>query len=129
MALNRDPRVLGLIFAGGVAGTSLRAGLQAAFAQATWPWTTMCINVGGALALGLLLELLAGRGPDEGWRRNLRLTLGTGLLGSFTTYSALADEVVTAEPRWLGAAYGLTSVTLGIGAAAAGMWCGKRVQR
>ncbi len=37
--------------------------------------------------LGALLESLARRGPDEGRRRAIRLLVGTGGLGGFTTYS------------------------------------------
>ena len=47
-----------------------------------------------AIALGLLLEVLASRGADHGWRRLARLHFGTGFLGAFTTYSAFAVDAV-----------------------------------
>nr|WP_241732239.1 CrcB family protein [Galbitalea soli] len=74
------------------------------------------INLLGALALGVLLEALVRSGPDEGRRRAIRLFVGTGVLGGFTTYSTLA--VTTAgllgEGRAaVGLGYALGSVILG----------------
>jgi CrcB protein len=57
-----------------------------------WPLATLMVNLAGALALGALLETLARRGADVGPRRLVRLTVGTGFLGAFTTYSALAVD-------------------------------------
>ena len=48
------------------------------------------VNLFGAFLLGVLLEALVLRGDDSGVRRRLRLMLGTGLLGGFTTYSTFA---------------------------------------
>ena len=39
-----------------------------------------------------LLMILAGPVLDERWSRRVRLGLGTGALGGFTTYSSLADD-------------------------------------
>ena len=50
------------------------------------------INVSGALALGVLLEALLRSGPEDDRRRHLRLLLGTGVLGGYTTYSTLATQ-------------------------------------
>ena len=80
------------------------------------PLTTLGINVLGALLLGLLLESLGRRGSDAGRRRTVRLLLGTGLLGGFTTYGALAfDSVLLLQNGATGVAmaYGLGSVLFG----------------
>jgi CrcB protein len=58
------------------------------------PVGTLLINISGAFLLGLLLQALLHQGKDEGMRRVLRLLLGTGFLGAFTTYSSLATSVV-----------------------------------
>jgi CrcB protein len=114
-----------VVFAGGVVGTVVRAALETAFPAQPggWPWATFAINVTGAFLLGLLLETLARRGPDEGARQLLRLGLGTGVMGGYTTYSTFAVETV----RLLGAGavlsglgYALGTVLLGLAAALAG---------
>ena len=86
-------RSAGLVFLGGAVGTAARATVSAAAPPLGGvPVAVLAVNVGGAFLLGLLLASLHRRGPDEGARRDLRLLLGTGVLGGFTTYSALAVD-------------------------------------
>ena len=85
------------------------------------------MNLAGAFVLGALLEHLAARGPDEGRRRALRLTLGTGFCGGFTTYSALAvdtDGLLRAGQAGPALAYALGTVALGLAASALGIAVG-----
>ncbi|MEA5051850.1 MAG: CrcB family protein [Propionicimonas sp.] len=119
------PALLGLVFAGGTVGTAVRWGLETGFAApaGSWPWTTLWINLSGSLLLGGLLEALAATGPDSGWRRRVRLGVGTGLLGGYTTYSTFSIETVRLVREgtlWLGLAYAVVSVVAGIGLALAG---------
>jgi fluoride exporter len=119
------PGVLALVVAGGAVGTTLRHLLESAFGApaGTWPWVTFWINVIGALALGALLEVLAGLGPDEGWRRSVRLGVGTGVLGGFTTYSTFVVEtalLARGQAPVLAAGYDLASLAVGFLAALAG---------
>ncbi len=89
------PRNLALVGLGGVLGTAGREGLGLVIPTlGVLPLSTWCVNVAGAFLLGMFLEALSRRGPDEGRRRSIRLLVGTGLLGGFTTYSALATETV-----------------------------------
>lgn len=84
---------LALVALGGTVGTALRELLTLTLpAAGQFPVVTFGINAVGALLLGALLESLTRRGPDEGRRRALRLLVGTGVLGGFTTYSALATD-------------------------------------
>ena len=127
----RDHALLPLIVLGGSLGTCGRALQEGAFPPSPggWPWATFGANLAGALLLGLLLEALARTGPDTGWRRRARLTVGTGLLGGYTTYSTFAVEVSQLSreaPYLLGAAYAVTSVLLGLAAAAAGFAIARR---
>lgn len=118
--------LLGLVFVGGVCGTWVRAELSNRFPVAAdaWPWTTFWINVSGALVLGVLLGLLARLGDDSGWRRRVRLGLGTGVLGGYTTYSTFAVEVVEQQRDsllLLSTGYALASLVCGVLAAAIGL--------
>ena len=62
-----------------------------------FPWGTLSANILGSLAMGLLIGWLArhtGAGSE-----NLRLLLGVGLLGGFTTFSAFSLEMVLLAQR------------------------------
>ena len=128
--LHLAPTALGAVFVGGVAGTAARYLAEETIRPwGAWPGATFLVNVVGAFVLGVLLEALARRGPDLGGRRRLRLLLGTGFLGAFTTYSALAVETVllSRDGRpWLAAAYAAASLVVGVVAAAAGIRLGGR---
>lgn len=94
--LYRRPSVWAVVWLGGAAGTGARYLLSGAVGSpAQAPVAIAVINVVGAFLLGVLLPGLARRGRDEGRRRTVRLLLGTGFLGGFTTYSTLAVDTVT----------------------------------
>lgn len=124
-------RNIGLVFLGGTLGTAARVALGRLVPPvAAIPVATGAINVVGAFLLGLLLERLARAGPDDRWRRDLRLGVGTGMLGGFTTYSALATDTATLVSAGRAAAaigYALATLVLGLLAAAMGVWCGRRL--
>ena len=121
-----DPRWLAVIFLGAASGTTARSLLEGAWpaTPGAFPWTTFSINVCGSLLLGMLLEAIAESGRDAGWRRGLRLGVGTGVLGGFTTYSTFSVETVLLlrSGHWLLATgYALASVVTGVGAAMLGV--------
>lgn len=124
---------IALVMVGGGAGVLSRYGLDEAVpSPAGWPLATLLINLSGAWALGALLEALHRRGPDVGIRRSLRLLLGTGFLGGFTTYSALALESVlllAADDNKGAALYLALSLFGGALASWAGIWCGAAFDR
>jgi len=124
---------LALVFAGGTVGTALRELLAISVPPVAGVAVVIVgINVVGAFLLGLLLETLARNGPDDGRRRQLRLLLGTGVLGGFTTYSALATDtsLLLADDR-VGTAllYALGTVIIGAITAWAGIACGAALHR
>lgn len=90
------PAALALVTAGGAVGTAARAALALAFPtpSAGFPWTTAAINLVGTFLLGLLLGGVGRLGDGSQWARRARLTVGTGLLGGFTTYSTFSVETV-----------------------------------
>lgn len=71
-----------------------------------FPWTTLAINLSGSGLLGLLIGVALARPRIPDW---VVPTFGTGLLASYTTFSAVILAVMPAMP---GAAYdGLAAVT------------------
>jgi CrcB protein len=124
---------IGLVALGGAVGTGIREALALTWPAPAggFPVTVLLINVVGAFALGALLEALARSGPDEGRRRGIRLLVGTGVLGGFTTYSSLATDAAALTGPALGTALAYAGLTLVIGAAAsvAGIASGAALHR
>lgn len=119
------------VAAGGLAGTELRYGLGLAFPElaGSFPWTTLCINVAGSFVLALLTTAWMARPRTAFW---LRAGLGPGLLGSFTTFSAVVfsvDQLARAGQHGVWAAYLALSLFLGLAAAGLGWRTGKLVGR
>ncbi|QEO09761.1 fluoride efflux transporter FluC [Protaetiibacter larvae] len=127
------PAFLGIVFVGGVFGTAAREGLMLVVPTvAGIPWAIFLANLLGAFLLGVLLEALARRGGDHGVRRTLRLLLGTGFMGGFTTYSALATDAALLfgeQSPGTGIAYGLGTVVFGVAATTFGITVGSFVRR
>ncbi|HEY2557320.1 MAG TPA: fluoride efflux transporter CrcB [Diaminobutyricibacter sp.] len=117
MPIHLHWRYIGLVFLGGALGTTARYLISSVIP----PWIglpvgTFLINIVGAFLLGVLLEALALRGPDEGIRRNLRLFVGTGILGGFTTYSAFAvdtDGLLTSNDLAGSIVYAVATILIG----------------
>jgi CrcB protein len=77
-----------------------------------FPWGTWIINLLGGLLMGVLAGLLAKQfTPEQG--EPLRLLLGVGVLGGFTTFSAFSLETANMLLRgqiMLATAYAISSV-------------------
>ena len=115
---------------GGLAGTELRYGLGLAFPDTPGevPWAILWINAGGSFVLAALTTLWMARPRTAFW---LRAGLGPGLLGSFTTFSAVAlslDQSVRAGNYPIAIAYLFLSLLLGLGAAGLGWRAGRLVR-
>ncbi|MDN5833089.1 MAG: CrcB family protein [Brevibacterium sp.] len=108
---------LGLALVGGIFGTAAREAISLAVPSTSGiPWAIFAVNILGAFLLGLLLDALARMGPDDGRRRRLRIMVGTGFMGGFTTYSALATDAASLLGEGevgAGIAYGLGTILIG----------------
>jgi CrcB protein len=121
-----------LVAVGGAAGTLTRHGIAEALdAHRLFPLATFLVNVTGSFALGALLAALLVRDHSAPANR-LRLLLGTGFLGGYTTYSALAvetDTLLRGDHVALGLTYAAGSVLAGLLAAYAGVAAARAVGR
>lgn len=120
--LSRQTLLVGL---GGAIGTTIRLLLTTWFPPVHGvPVSVFLINITGAFLLGALLETLTRTGPDTAIRRTMRLFVGTGIIGGYTTYSTLAvgiAELLTNGQLWTAAAYGVGTVLTGAAATLAGI--------
>ncbi|HYD88350.1 MAG TPA: fluoride efflux transporter CrcB [Vitreimonas sp.] len=113
-----------LVAAGGAIGAVARYGVgvgAAGLFGLAFPWGTLIVNVVGCLAMGVLAARV---GPEQ---ESLRLALGVGVLGGFTTFSAFSLETVRLMQHQpgLSAIYVLASVLLSVGACWAGLSLGR----
>lgn len=118
------PPVL-LVALGGGMGAALRF-LLGGWAAAAFPpgfaWGTWIINLLGSFLLGWLVARLGGTGEP------LRLLLGVGVLGGFTTFSTFSVELVAMINRGeagLAMVYAGSSLAGGVVLAALGLMLGK----
>jgi CrcB protein len=105
------------VAAGGAVGTLLRLLLTLGPAgAAVWDPRISVINVVGAFLLGVLVRLPV--------RPQVRSLLASGGLGSLTSFSALSIAFVDGTPGVAVVLGFVTSIVLGVAAAALGLWLG-----
>jgi CrcB protein len=112
-----------LVAVGGAVGSLARWGVAESTAA---PWGTVAVNVSGCLVIGVLAGWLFVRRP------RLRLLLGVGLLGGYTTFSTHlldARDLLAAGDVAPAAAYVGGTLVACVAAAAAGLVVGRRLDR
>lgn len=113
-----------LVAFGGAFGSVARYGVGLAAARLfglAFPWGTLFVNVLGALLIGVLTARVDALHPD------VRLLIGVGILGGFTTFSTFSLEAVRlgqSNPS-LAALYVASSLVLGLGACWLGLALGR----
>jgi CrcB protein len=123
-------RSLLAVAVGGVLGTAARWGVDVLLPHVTpgsLAVSTVVVNVVGSFVLGLLVASLWTRARVPMW---LKAGVGTGILGSFTTFSAVALNVVASavEANVLATIGALVlSTVLGLLAAWGGLALGARL--
>lgn len=115
------------VLLGGMLGTGIRLAVEWAVPHEPndFPWATLAVNVAGSFVLAALVSTLWTRPGTPSW---LRAGLGAGVLGAFTTFSAVMVSLVAlaAFGQWmLAAGYLAASVALGIAAAVLGLKVGR----
>ncbi|PVM86584.1 fluoride efflux transporter CrcB [Caulobacter radicis] len=120
-----------LVAVGGAAGSVARylVGVAALrWIGPGWPWGTMTVNIVGGFLMGLLTGWLALRAAGQ--QETLRVFLGVGILGGFTTFSAFSlDTALMIERRAYGQAFSYTAASAIIALAAlfAGLYLARRM--
>lgn len=121
----------GLVALGGAIGAVARFGLGALAHRTLDPWIhrsisghfpigTTVVNTVGCVAIGVLMHLFVAR---EILDERARLLLVTGVLGSFTTFSAFGYDTfrLAQQGRWgIAASYVALMFVLGIAGVAVG---------
>jgi len=100
-----------LIALGGAVGTSLRYGIAVGMLKwlgNAFPFGTLTANVLGSFLLGVVMESVGDR---ELAGVQLKLILGTGVMGGFTTYSSFNLETIRLAEQ---GAWGRAGLYLGV---------------
>lgn len=129
----RNDRVTALLLVavGGAAGSAARAAVALALPGAPLV-ATFLVNMVGAFALAVLVGATAPPPDHERRRRGVRLLVGTGFCGGFTTYSAVAlhtaellqDPATAAGSGYVAAGYAIATLGLGAVATLSGLMAG-----
>lgn len=106
---------IGLVALGGALGAAGREGLSLAIPNIEHvPIAIPVVNIIGAFLLGYLYEAVTRIGATPA--KNLKLLLGTGFCGGFTTYSSLATDTAVLfrdDHAWTAIGYALGTVIVG----------------
>ena len=123
------------VFVGGVLGTAARAGLDEVSKASPvrglfLSWSTLTVNAVGAFLLGALAAWVAGRlargSQNAESLKSLKLLVGTGFAGAFTTYGTyIVASVGYASLNGIVEAVSQSLGLLALGGACA--WAGMRV--
>lgn len=88
-----------------------------------FPWGTFAVNISGSFLLGLLTGLVTGRGLLSA---EVKLVLGTGFLGAYTTFSTWQLDLFQALRRG-DATTALLNLALSAGLGLLAAWTGLAV--
>lgn len=117
--MNRTGTLYLAVAVAGFLGTALRYGLGLAFPESGgFPTTTLIINITGSLALGALTGFWSRVPVRFLWWRT---ALGTGFLGSYTTFSSVILFTDGSAPPAQRISYLLLSLVLSLAAARLGL--------
>jgi len=120
-----EPTVVAAVAAGGAIGATGRWfvawAMDATTSEqqlGTWPWATLIVNVVGCVVIGFAARRVER--DTASWA-----FVVTGVLGGFTTFSALAvelNDMADAERLPLAVLYGAVTLAVGVAATALADW-------
>jgi CrcB protein len=122
-AARMSPSVLLAIGVGGALGSLARYGIGRRWpvVPGAFPWSTLVINVSGALLLGVLVTLVVERWPPT---RFVRPFGAIGLCGGYTTWSTFMTEtalLVRDNRTGVALSYMIATVAAGLAATVVGI--------
>ena len=113
-----------IIGLGGGIGAILRYLISVVPLKVSFPVQTFVTNVLGAILIGVVVEMVAGKEISENWN----LFLKVGICGGFTTFSTFSLEtynLIEKGNTWIAFGYAILSVVLSV----AGVFIGRGVVR
>ena len=115
-----DLRVIAWVALGGALGAVARYLVSITFNTDAFPYGTLAVNAIGSLLIGFLVF----QGLGEAHGPALRVLVGVGFLGAFTTMSAFSLETMHlhAEGR---AGMAFLNIALNLGLSLAAVWVGR----
>jgi fluoride exporter len=112
------------VFVGGAIGTALRIVLDIALSLMFFSLSLLSIMVVNALGAFLLGFFVAGIWAKPRTPHWMKLALGPGLLGSFTTFSGVMLQALLIQNPWTTAGFLALSIGTSLFAALLGVWLG-----
>jgi len=113
-----------MIGIGGGIGAILRYLISVVPLKVSFPVQTFVTNVLGAILIGVVVEMVAGKEISENWN----LFLKVGICGGFTTFSTFSLEtynLIEKGNSWIALGYAVLSVVLSV----VGVFIGRGIVR
>ena len=113
----------------GAFGAVTRYWISSTLKAELFPYNTLLINIAGCFLLAVTVKYLT---TLPNLSKNFVIGIGTGFIGSFTTFSAFSTEVVlmvTSGDKLLAACYIFASIIGGFLSAALGFYMSSRLIR
>jgi len=113
-----------MIGIGGGIGAILRYLISVVPLKVSFPVQTFVTNILGAILIGVVVEMVAGKEISENWN----LFLKVGICGGFTTFSTFSLEtynLIEKGNTWIALGYAVLSVVLSV----VGVFIGRGIVR
>ena len=110
-----------MIGIGGGIGAILRYLISAVPMKVSFPVQTFVTNVLGAILIGIVVEVVAGKQVSQNWSLFWRV----GICGGFSTFSLETYNLIEKGNSWIALGYAVLSVVLSV----VGVFIGRGIVR